>query len=131
MLERLRSGESLDQMAEAEELEVKETQPFAAGGEFIPGIGRLVGAKGLAFAGDDIDEPLSRTFVQRGDAYVLVRSELEEPNREGFAAEKQNLLDQLRVRKEQAALGDFVGRLKKNVEVVYDQVLVSQLVAGT
>lgn len=128
LLDKLRAGRSLQEATEESGLEIKETGPFTRKGDFVLGLGSLPGLKELAFATTADGQALSRTFVHRGDAYVFVRSSREQARRKEFKEVREEETLRLRQRKEQEAFSELLKQLKQDIDISYNQELITALI---
>lgn len=120
LLAAAKAGTSLEQIAQQNSLEVKKTDEFAADSKVVTPLGAVPGLGEVAFKTAKDGEPLSRSFVSGDKAYVLVRDSVKEGNRDDFDTQKEELLTQLRKQREQAALDEFIRKLKENAQVEYN-----------
>lgn len=126
VLEEVKSGKSLAELAESRGTALEDTREFSRPGAFIPGLGNVAGLKEAAFSASADGEVLPRVFVHRGDAYVFVRKSRKEADRESFEETKEDRIAALQKRREQEAVDEFLRSLKGNIEISYNQNLLKQ-----
>jgi len=127
LLEELKAGKSLAELAKARGTEVEDTRPFSRPGAFVPGLGNVPGLKEAAFEASADGEVLPRVFMHRGDAYLFVRKSHTAADREAFDEVKEERIKALQQRREQQAVDEFIRGLKGNIEIAYNQDLLKQL----
>ncbi len=126
VLENVKAGKSLADLASARGATLEDTRPFTRGGAFVPGLGNVAGLKEASFRASADGELLPRVFMHRGDAYVFVRKARTEADREDFDKAKEERIVALQQRGEQQAVDEFLRSLKGNVEISYNQNLLKQ-----
>jgi peptidyl-prolyl cis-trans isomerase D len=125
------AGKSLADLADEYDLDLTDTEAFGPSGQFIPGLGAVAGLKEMAFRTESDGELLPRTFSHRGNTYVLARKSMTEPDRDGFAEAKDQVMEQLAVSKEQRVLDAFLEDLRANTEIAYNRAVVEPLLGST
>ncbi len=126
LLERIRSGAALEEVAKEAGLEVGHTDYFDRRGSYVPGLGALAGLKEAAFRTKADGEILPRVFMYHGDAYVCVRSGHKEATLADFEKVRDEYMKELRSELEQRAVDEFIKQLKKRADISVNQRLVEQ-----
>jgi len=108
------SADSLEQIAEAESLEVRTAGPFTRNG-FVPGIGRDYQVIGAAFAAQPGDPPVA---VKGSRGSYLLRVDSAQPlDEEAFAAEKQRLKQRILQQKQNRAYTAWIKGLEEKAKI--------------
>jgi len=135
LLEKAKSGSSLQELAEQNNLELKTADNVGGSANFIAGVGSVPGLTDVAFAASKDGEPLSRSFVSGKKAYLFVRDSVTEATREAFDAVKEDQIKELESAREQAALKAFIESrkraLQENDEITYDLAQLRPLLGDT
>ncbi len=113
------AGSSLQQVAEAEQLEVKETGPLAQASGWIPGLGVSTELKDAAFA-LTTEAPVAPTvFSVGGKQVVAVLKERITPADSEFDSQKDDLVRQLETVRRNEVMTKFFEELKAQAEIEY------------
>ena len=124
LLATAKSGTSLQQLAEQNNLELKTADDVGGNANFIKGIGSVPGLSEVAFGAARDGEPLARSFVSGTKAYIFVRDSVTEATREAFDAVKDEKIKSLEGAREQGALKHFIESRKRSLqeqgEISYD-----------
>lgn len=120
LLASLKSGASLDEVAEKENLDVKKADDVGGKANVLKDFGPVQGLTDVAFATTKDGEPLSRSFVSGGKVAILVRDGVTEPTKDGFTATRDEAMAKLEKAREQAALQEFIRSLKEKQKIEYD-----------
>ncbi len=115
-----KSGTSLEQIAQQNQLEVKKSESFTADAKVVGGLGAIAGLGEVAFKTAKDGEPLARTFVSGNKGYVFARDSVSEGTRDDFDQQKDEMFTQLRKQREQAALDEFIRDLKEKAKISYN-----------
>ncbi len=127
ILQSIRDGKALADIAEERDDTVKDTEPFDTAGNFVPGLGNVDGLKDSAFAAKADGDALQRPFVHRNRAFVFVRKSLDVGNDADFDAVREETVTKLRTEKEQESFSLFLERLKRDTEIAYNIELVDRV----
>jgi peptidyl-prolyl cis-trans isomerase D len=114
MAQTVSSGQTLEQVAQAESLEVKSAGPFNMSG-YVVGVGREPALVGAAFSGT-VGGPALAAKGQRG-SYVIRVDEIQKPDPEGFEKQKASLADNLLMQKQSRAYTEWMQRLKDKADI--------------
>jgi peptidyl-prolyl cis-trans isomerase D len=118
---------NLADAAKEASLEVGEAGPVRRDNNFIKGIGALPAVVEATFRTTADGELLPRSFVHRGNAYVLARGELSEASREDFDEVKEERLAELERGRSLEAYTAFVNYLKERASITYNPDLVASV----
>jgi peptidyl-prolyl cis-trans isomerase D len=128
LLEDLKAGKSIDEVAASSGLEKQETDAFTRLGDFVPGVGNLPGLKQLAFDTDEDGAVIPRSFVLNDEAYVFVRTGHADATHDDFEKVKDQRIESLRQRRGEAAVAAFLATLKEKTDISFDQDMIKQFV---
>lgn len=120
LLASLKSGSTLDQVAEQENLDVKKADDIGGKVNVLKDFGPVQALSDVAFATTKDGEPLSRSFVSGSKVAIFVRDGVTEATKDQFTADKDELMEKLAKAREQAALQEFIRALKEKQEISYD-----------
>lgn len=120
LLASLKSGSTLDQVAEQENLDVKKADDIGGKVNVLKDFGPVQALSDVAFATTKDGEPLSRSFVSGSKVAIFVRDGVTEATKDQFTADKDELTEKLAKAREQAALQEFIRALKEKQEISYD-----------
>lgn len=120
LLATLKSGTTLDQVAEKENLDVKKADDVGGKANVLKDFGPVQGLTDVAFATTKDGEPLSRSFVSGTKVAILVRDGVTEATKDNFTATKDEAVAKLEKAREQAALQEFIRSLKEKQSIQYD-----------
>ncbi|HYB99017.1 MAG TPA: SurA N-terminal domain-containing protein [Candidatus Limnocylindrales bacterium] len=120
LLESAKAGMTLQQLAEKDGLEVKKSEPFAETARTYGTLGAVPGLGEVAFATKEDGELLPRTFAVGPKAYVFARDSVTEAERSEFDTVKDEQIEELRAKREQEALDEFIRQLKEKAEITYN-----------
>jgi len=120
LLASLKSGTSLDQVAEQENLDVKKADDVGGKANVLKDFGPVQALSDVAFATTKDGEPLSRSFVSGSKVAILVRDGVTEATKDDFTASKDEQVEKLAKAREQAALQEFIRALKEKEQISYD-----------
>lgn len=121
IVEQLRTS-TLDEVAQARGLEVREAGPFART-DFVPGLGQANAAIGTAFG---LEEGQTSGLVEVDGTLFIIRTVEKIPaDREAFEEQKESLRARVAAGLEQARWARFLNALKERAKIVdfRDQVL--------
>ena len=107
-------ADSLEQVAEAESLEVSSAGPFTRSG-YVAGLGRDLTLVGAAFAASPEDPP----FAVKGDrgSYVVRVDSAEETDPAAFESEKESLASRILQQKQGLAYTAWINALEEGAEI--------------
>jgi peptidyl-prolyl cis-trans isomerase D len=126
LIKEIEGGRTLQDVAAADSLEVKDTEPFSRRSGMVPGLGAVRGLGELAFQTRKDGDILPRPFLQEDKAYVFVRKSFVPADRAEFDEGKEHILEGVRRQQEQAATEEFVRGLKERMRVSYNEALLDR-----
>ena len=116
-LAKLKEKKDLSSVATEENLTVEDSGPFTRQGSYIPKIGNLPDLKKAAFRLTTEDPIAPQAYIWGGNAFVAALKEKIPASTADFDKQKDHLREELRKRKQAAALEDFIKALKQKVLV--------------
>ncbi len=114
LVQRIRNGESLENVAGAVGASVRSAGPFTRN-EFVAGLGRFSPAVGAAF-GLDVGE-ISDAIVSNRTLYILRKTAGTEASREEWEAQKEDQRRQVAQGLSESRWGLFLAALRENAEI--------------
>lgn len=120
LLAEVKAGATLAQIAQRNGLTVETAEDVGGNASFVKGVGAVQGLAEVASSATKDGEPLSRSFVSGGKAFLFVRDSVTEASRESFDAVKDDEITRLKTAREQEALQEFIRSLKEKEEITFD-----------
>jgi parvulin-like peptidyl-prolyl isomerase len=114
-LQFIKSGKSLEEVAQMDSLEVKETIEFTVDGA-VAGVGRDVKFSGAAFALEP--DKISEVVEGNRGPYIIQLVKKTDVDENDFNAQKENLKQSIMQRKQQSVFNDWYNQLKENSKIV-------------
>ena len=112
--EKIKGGETIDDAAAGDSLEVKETQEFTMTG-YVAGVGREPGFVGTAFS-LDIGEYSAPVKGARG-YYIIQLVDKKETNDEDFEKQKDTLKETIKNQKQQRMFSEWIAAVKEKSKI--------------
>lgn len=114
MVDRIRSGQTLDQVAAARGVPVREAGPFTRG-DMVPGLGRANAAIGTAFGLQP--GQVSGVVQANGVAYIIQSVERHDADRAEFEKQKQMQRERLMQAASEQRWQEFLTALRQNAKI--------------
>ncbi len=117
ILEEARTGGSFDELAKGEGRKPLETGFFSRLRGYVPRIGASEELVEAAFALTEANPLPDRVFEVNGRFYIIRLKEREEPNRQAFVAERQDIQKRQEQEKAQEVYREWLAELRQQKEV--------------
>ena len=127
MIDRIRQGATLDQVAAGANLQVSEAGPFSRV-DFVPGIGRANSVMGAAFGLQP--NAVSGVVEENNSLFIVQLVEKTEANRQEWEAQKQQQARMVTAALEEARVRQFMDELRENAEIVDNRIEAARAVAA-
>lgn len=115
LVDRIRQGQTLDQVAQPSGLDVREAGPFTRL-DFVPGLGRLNAAIGAAFGLRP--GQVSGLVEAEGALFILQGVERTEPDRQQFEQQRESIRTRLIASLQEERWAQFLAALKEQAKIV-------------